>query len=214
MYEIRPISDLTNAAIMGLSECFSPVIRDFKRGEIITIFSPEDDTIGIILSGKAYISTNNFNDQRRILDYIGTGECFGRCFLPDNDNNLYYVQAKTVCKIGFVRRSKLLACCDNNCSKHIALINHLLTGNTKRLLIHTDVLSQQSLKNKLLAYFEHLSVQNRSESFTLPLPLSDLSDYLSVDRSAMMRELKKLNDDGIISSKKRNIRIIKNQYNE
>ena len=36
------------------------------------------------------------------------------------------------------------------------------------------------------------------KSFILPFSLTDLADYLSVDRSAMMRELKLLRDEGFI----------------
>ena len=45
-------------------------------------------------------------------------------------------------------------------------------------------------------------------TFYLPLPLSDLADYLSVDRSAMMREIKKMNEENIIISEKRKITVI------
>ena len=37
-----------------------------------------------------------------------------------------------------------------------------------------------------------------SRALSLPFSLTDLADYLSVDRSAMMRELKSLKDDGFI----------------
>ena len=37
-----------------------------------------------------------------------------------------------------------------------------------------------------------------SDTFTLPFTLSALADYISTDRSAMMRELKKLRGDGVV----------------
>ena len=43
-----------------------------------------------------------------------------------------------------------------------------------------------------------MSAKNFSKTFTLPFSLTDLADYLSVDRSAMMRELKSLKNEGII----------------
>ena len=36
-----------------------------------------------------------------------------------------------------------------------------------------------------------------------------LADYLAVDRSAMMREIKKLNQDNIIKSDKRKVTLLK-----
>ena len=43
-----------------------------------------------------------------------------------------------------------------------------------------------------------LSTRKLSKTFTLPFSLTDLADFLSIDRSAMMRELKLLKEDGFI----------------
>ena len=44
-----------------------------------------------------------------------------------------------------------------------------------------------------MTFFEYIKTEKGKNTFYLPLPLSDLADYLSVDRSAMMREIKKMN---------------------
>ena len=49
--------------------------------------------------------------------------------------------------------------------------------------------------------------KKNSDEFEIPLSLSDLADYLSVDRSAMMREIKKMNQEGLIVSKGRSVRL-------
>ena len=54
-----------------------------------------------------------------------------------------------------------------------------------------------------------LMKQSGSKHIKLPLSLTDLADYLSVDRSAMMREIKSMNDEGMISSKGRDVVILK-----
>ena len=43
--------------------------------------------------------------------------------------------------------------------------------------------------------------QSPSSEINLPVSLSDLADYLSVDRSAMMREMKKMKQEEMISAK-------------
>ena len=58
-----------------------------------------------------------------------------------------------------------------------------------------------------MTFFEYIKKEKGKNTFTLPLPLSDLADYLSVDRSAMMREIKKLNEEKIIVSDKRKITV-------
>ena len=61
-----------------------------------------------------------------------------------------------------------------------------------------EILSKRSIREKLRTYFNILSTRNLSQTFSLPFSLTDLADYLSVDRSAMMRELKSLKDEGFI----------------
>ena len=47
-----------------------------------------------------------------------------------------------------------------------------------------------------------------SKSFRIPFSLTDLADYLSVDRSAMMRELKILKDEGFIEKSGNKIKLL------
>ena len=64
--------------------------------------------------------------------------------------------------------------------------------------MRVELLTKRSTRDKLLAYFTLVSTRNLSKSFVLPFSLTDLADYLSVDRSAMMREMKLLKEDGLI----------------
>lgn len=202
-------SRLTNVELIGLNECFSPVERVYERGEIITICSPENDIIGIIKSGIAYLSTINSEEQRRIIDYYMRGNAFGKHFLPDTEEKLFYVYAKTKCAVDFIKYKKLITCCEKNCSKHVMLINQIMMTTARKSLAHVDILCQRTLRSKLMSFFEYLESEEKSRSFTLPLPFSDLADYLGVDRSAMMREIKKLNEEKIISTDKRRITLLK-----
>ena len=61
-----------------------------------------------------------------------------------------------------------------------------------------ELLTKRSTRDKLITYFTSLSKKSFSKSFKLSLSLTDLADYLGVDRSAMMRELKLLKEDGFI----------------
>ena len=47
-----------------------------------------------------------------------------------------------------------------------------------------------------------------SKVFTIPLTFTELANYLSVDRSAMTREIKNLKDDGFIKTNGRKITLL------
>ena len=61
-----------------------------------------------------------------------------------------------------------------------------------------ELLTKRSIRDKLIGYFTLISSKNLNKSFTLPFSLTDLADYLNVDRSAMMREMKSLKEEGFI----------------
>ena len=74
-------------------------------------------------------------------------------------------------------------------------------NNTIKLNTRIELLTKKNIRDKLLTYFNLLSTRTLSKTFTLPFSLTDLADYLSVDRSAMMRELSHLKEEGFIEKK-------------
>ena len=66
----------------------------------------------------------------------------------------------------------------------------------------TDVLMYY---NELLRYFQLQAAKGHGPSFQLPFSLSALADYISTDRSAMMRELKKMRDEKLVDIQGRRV---------
>ena len=88
------------------------------------------------------------------------------------------------------------------------LVNNVLqifSSKTRQLHTRLNILSQRSIRNKLLTYFRHLAYEHHSDSFILPFTLNSMADYLFIDRSAMLREMKKMRDENLIQSKGRRI---------
>ncbi len=198
-----------NIDLMGVRECFQPVKKEYAKGENITISLPENNNIGIITGGTVYLVTINCDGQRRILEYYTNGDIIEQELLPGFENKVFYFFAKSACTIEFIKYNKLITPCKNNCSKHIALIDEFMRKQDEKQIIHLDILMQKSVRDKLVTFFEYLSAKKGTAKFTVPLPFTDLADYLSVDRSAMMRELTKMNNDNIIISNKRKITLLK-----
>ena len=68
----------------------------------------------------------------------------------------------------------------------------------KELNTRIELLTKRNIRDKLLSYFDILSANRLYKTITIPFSFTDLADYLSVDRSAMMRELGHLKEDGLI----------------
>ena len=87
-------------------------------------------------------------------------------------------------------------------------MSELFLDEIIRLNLRVELLTKRNTRDKLLSYFDILSKSSMRKTFTLPYNYTDLTDFLSVDRSAMMRELKCLQDDKIIKKDKNKITML------
>lgn len=212
MIKYSPFADINSSGIAQLRGCLFSSAKTYKKNEIIIHLEDSDETFAVVDSGTVHLMRIDVNGNKSIIDYYEGGDVFGKKLAPSSQMDTYYFIAKETCSICFINFRKLLSKCDNNCEKHTVLLNNLLMITLQKSQIHLDVLSQRSIRQKLLTFFNYLSVHADSESFALPLSLSDLADYLSVDRSAMMREIKKLKNEQIIMQKNNRITLNKNRY--
>jgi CRP-like cAMP-binding protein len=57
-----------------------------------------------------------------------------------------------------------------------------------------------------------LSKNNQKDTFTLTMSYTSLAEYLCVDRSALMREIKKLKEQNVIKVNKKTITLRNDKY--
>ena len=87
------------------------------------------------------------------------------------------------------------------------LIN-ILTTIIAKANDRIEVLSNKSIRDKLLDYFRILSKKTGSKVIYLPMSYTELADYLAVNRSALSREIKNLKDDELIETKGKRIKLL------
>ena len=88
----------------------------------------------------------------------------------------------------FIDYPHLIKRCENACPHHSQLVDNLFritARKTQAMAMHIHVLSQRSLRQKLLAYFSFLRLLMALFPSTLPLNYRALADYLGADRSAL-----------------------------
>lgn len=180
--------------------CFDTFVRHYRKGEMILSQLREKTLTGIVLSGVVLIKSVNSEGEESLIDICTQGDAFGGGLFPEYGLGSCYAVAKKPCCISYANYQKLIRSCEKNCEKHALLIDELFGRAIRRTMMHVDVLSRRSIREKLLAYFRYV-FEGTSGSGELPVSLSELADYLCCDRSAMMRELRKLNESGEVLSK-------------
>lgn len=185
--------------------CFQAVQKSFRADDLIYDFSaPGNNAVGIIERGNAALIRIDEEGVSTVMEDLGAGGVFGRtlAFAGTGYDSLEVV-CRTPCDVLFIDYPHILKRCENACLHHSLLVQNMLRlmgGKAQGLSERVDVLSRRSIREKLLCYFRQLAEKGDGQNFLLPFSLSTLADYIATDRSAMMRELKKLKEEEIIAS--------------
>ncbi|WP_143277880.1 helix-turn-helix domain-containing protein, partial [Brachyspira sp. G79] len=99
----------------------------------------------------------------------------------------------------------------NNNDKNIFLQNLLMviSDKNKFLAFKNDILSQKSLRSKIILYLKYMSNIQKSRNIVIPYNRDKLAEFISADRSALSRELNRLSKENIIKLDGSKITIIK-----
>lgn len=174
----------------------------FIKGETITSYITKRNQLCILLSGSADLVRYDLNGNKTIVEHFSKNNIFGEVFYTITTNNELLVEAKENCDVLFFIYDDINKKCQKNCKFHQILTQYLpelILNKVIDLNMRIELLTKRSIRDKLLSYFSILSTRKLSTSFELPHSLTDLADYLSIDRSAMMRELKLLKEDGFVT---------------
>ena len=193
--------DLENFILYFSNSCQKKQKKVFGKNEVVTTYIKNRNQLCILLDGHADLVRYDLNGNRTIVEHFSKNSLFGEVFYTITTNNELLVEAKSNCTVLFYTYDDIFHKCRNNCKFHQTLsenLPQLILNKVTDLNMRIELLTKRSTRDKLLGYFSLLSTRNLSKSFELPFSLTDLADYLSVDRSAMMRELKLLKEDGFI----------------
>jgi len=146
------------------------------------------------------------------MEELGPGGVFGRTLaFAGSERDSLEIVSRTPCDVLFIDYRHILKRCENACTHHSQLVQNMLrlmSDKAQGLSQRVDVLSRRSIREKLMCYFRQMAEKEGTDSFTLPFSLSTLADYIATDRSAMMRELKRLKEEEILISDGRKITIL------
>ena len=191
-------------------DCFGVQERCFKPEELIYDFDTGRHTIGVLATGSAIVERVDRRGDRTILEHLEPDGVFGEMLMFQNVlGDSVCVSCEKTCCVWFFPEEKLERRCEKNCGHHNRMIENmfrLIRDKATALSERVEVLSRRSIREKLLCYFS-LQQAKCGGSFTLPFSLSALADYISTDRSAMMRELKKLRQSGRVRIEGRKVTI-------
>ena len=183
--------------------CLGVYEQSFRPDDVIYDFGDGRGLLGIVSQGSAVVERIDREGGRAILEHLGPGGVFGEMmmFKAAGDDSVV-VRAAAPTRVSFLRSEAVMRRCEHACACHSRMVENLfrlVTEKAMSLSERVEVLSRRSIREKLLRYFQLQAAKGHGPSFQLPFSLSALADYISADRSAMMRELKKMREEMLVT---------------
>lgn len=161
--------------------------------------------IGIVLEGYLQIIKTDYDGKQVIIEELIEEHLFGTT-LSNLNNTEVSIVAKEDSKVLIIEYSMIFN--SNNVKPYISKFLKNLLDITTDIINernnHIQILTKRSIRDKLLEYF-NLNKTPGSKILYLPSTITDLANYLAIDRSAMSRELKNLRNEGFIETKGKKI---------
>lgn len=189
--------------LSDLLACLGAEQTRCEKGEYIWCAGETPSQIGVVLSGGIDVIQEDYWGNRAILARAVPGEIFGEAFAFGDPQPLpVSVVASGPAALLLLDFRKILTACPGSCSFHTRLIQNMLgilAQKNRMLTEKIKHLVKRSTREKLLSYLSSQAISAGSDSFCIPFNRQELADYLSVERSAMCRELGKLREEGILA---------------
>jgi len=198
--------DIKPADIDILLDCLSAIPRKHQKNDFIFSLGDSVQSIGIILSGGVYVLQEDYWGTRTILAHIEAGNLFGESFSCAQTKQLpVSVIASQATEILLIDYRHIINACPTFHDFHIQLIKNMMTILAQKNIILTqklEIISHRTTRERLLSYLSSQAIRAEKNRFTIPFNRQELADFLSVERSAMSAELSRMQEDGLIKTRR------------
>ena len=201
--------NISNNEIINLLIDFKYEKKYFEKGNIIIDMGDEVDSIYIIINGQVEISKEYDDTRKNIVNILDEGEIFAES-LAFATNKISYIQAISLNKTEIIKIEvkNIFNAVNDNKNIFIENLLRVISNKNKFLAFKNDILSQKSLRSKIILYLKYMSNLQKTKNIIIPYNRDKLAEFISADRSALSRELNRLSKSNMIKLDGNKISII------
>ena len=189
--------------------------KTYKKDALILTASDTTKRFGLVLDGSVTIESNDIWGNRTILSHVGKGQFFAETYaLLADEPMLVDATANEDCGILFLEINRLTNTAPGNDEWRVRILNNLLTISAHKNLAlsgRSFHISPKSIRGRVMSYLNSVSLQKGSRTFDIPFDRQQLADYLNIERTALSKELGRMQKEGIISLRKSHFIILSTQ---
>ena len=207
---IKPFEKISKNNIDKLLKMLEahPII--FNKDAIIPKSIIDKKTIGVITKGYIQVLRNSYDGNDIVVEEYEEDDIIASS-ISYVESSEYQLISKEETYIILFDEDTLMNIEDTSKAYYNQFIKNLFLILNEKNKIKNErlqIITKKSIRDKLLEYFYINRKKTGSNNIYLPYNYTALSDYLGVNRSALMRELKNLKDEGFIESKGHRIKLL------
>ena len=205
------MDDISIESLEKMIPCFRPIVKRYEKGETILNAGSATERMGLVLDGSVTIESNDAWGNRTIISHVERDQVFAETYaLLENEPMLVDVTASEVSRVLFLRSGRIQGLTNSLRPWVLKYIANLLTISAHKNLIlsgRSFHIAPKTIRGRVMAYLNSVSLQKNSREFDIPFDRQQLADYLNLERSALSKELGKMQRDGLISCRKNHFTI-------
>ena len=198
--------------LAAMLSCLKAGTGSCKKGNYVYRQGERVDRLSILVAGKLQIQKDDSWGNRTIVGTVGVGDMFGEEYVaPQSSVLLNDVMALEDSVIVTLDAMRVLTVCSSLCRFHTRVIQNLVFSipeKNRRLMHKLDHVSRRSTREKLISYLSEEAQLQGSTKIVIPFNRQQLADFLSVDRSAMCKELARMRDEGMLNFEKNSFELL------
>lgn len=194
----RGMSDLD---LDALTACFSPHVRRYDRGELLLMAGYETHEVGVVLEGEIVAAKPMPDGSAVVMAHMGPSGIFADVLAGGRNKSPVNITAASPCLILFLPCEALLHPCEALHPAHLQLLhNWLETISSKYFALdrRLELLCCRSLRGRICLWLLEQRDQAGADTFSTALSRAELASYLNCDRSALCRELSRMQAEGLV----------------
>ena len=194
-----------------LMSCFAPRVRRYQKGELLLLAGYETRETGILLEGQILALKNTPDGASVAITQMGPGGLFGDVLSGSSQRSPVSIMAQTACLALYLPYDKIIQPCAQLHDSHLQLLKNLVqTISNKYFALdrRVELLICKSLRTRISLWLLEQAEQAGSDTFAVPLTRAGLAEYLNCDRSALSRELGRMQREGLIETFRGSFKIL------
>ena len=188
--------------IRRLLDCLHCPVRRYGRGEFLWHAGDAVSMAGIVLDGCVDAVQYGEDGAAALTARQEKGGVFGDLLMAAGQvSPLSLVASSNGAEVLFLPLDGILSDCGRGCTCHIALRRNLLAETSRKfwqLRRRLAYLTEPQLRRRILLFLRDCREEAGRDYFRLPYSRQEMAEVLGVNRSALSRELGRMQREGLL----------------